>query len=45
VEVIKNDTGGYNYKKGDYVEIRKILLNICFDEKFTEKQWMKCGLF
>jgi len=26
VEVInKNDTGGYNYQKGNYVEIRKLL--------------------
>jgi len=38
VQVInKNDTGGYNYQKGDYVEIRKLLSNICWDEKFTDK--------
>jgi len=38
VEAInKNDTGGYNYQKGDYVEIRKLLSNICWDEKFTKK--------
>jgi len=38
VEVInKNDTVGYNYQKGDYVEIRKLLSNICWDEKFTKK--------
>jgi len=33
----KNDTGSFNYQKGDYVKIRKILSNICWDEKFTEE--------
>jgi len=37
----------FNYQKGDYVTIRKVLENICWEEKFKGKTvtYMKCGIF
>jgi len=36
-EEIINKNDGFNYQKGNYVEIRKLLSNICWDEKFKGK--------
>jgi len=33
--IIKND--GFNYQKGNYVKVRKILSNLCWEEKFKDK--------
>jgi len=33
----KNDTGSYNNQKENCVEIKKLLSNICWDGKFTDK--------
>jgi len=45
-EKIINQNYGYNYQKGNYVKIRKILSNLCWEEKVKDKtvneMWIIC---